>query len=331
MTPDYKIIVNGKDRTAIFRERLVKMVIKDETGSASDSLTIEVSDALQEIPIPRRGVKITVYAGYVGQSLALMGSFTVDNAGFKFPADTISIKASGAAFTDGDNGKALQDRKTRSWPAGTLGSMVSTICAEHDIEPAITDSAAAIALPHIDQTDESDIHMLIRLASSYDLIVKPAFGKIIVMVRSETTTPAGRAINLLTIKRSEVTSGGMDWGEKTSYSRVITFYNDEDTLEQKTCDAGSGDPAFRVPNPYPDRETALTAAKSLLKIYQRSGANFNLQMPGRPEIFADGWLNFIGFRDEMNGDNWQVVTVTNTISNSSFTTAVDGRSMVTNA
>ncbi|XHF80608.1 hypothetical protein R3J30_02130 [Xylella fastidiosa subsp. multiplex] len=50
------------------------------------------------------------------------------------------------------------------------------MAAEHGMTWAISPSLTGVALPHIDQTEESDINVLLRLAQRYDAIAKPAGG-----------------------------------------------------------------------------------------------------------------------------------------------------------
>ena len=74
----------------------------------------------------------------------------------------------------------LRTQKSREWAKGTkLGDMARKIAKEHGMAPAVMDTLAKIALPHIDQADESDLHFLGRVVKKYDGIVKPAAGKLV--------------------------------------------------------------------------------------------------------------------------------------------------------
>lgn len=69
----------------------------------------------------------------------------------------------------------IQSQKSRSWKAGTtIGDMVRRIAGEHRLQQKVSASLAAIALPHIDQSAESDMNLLHRLAKRYDVVAKPA-------------------------------------------------------------------------------------------------------------------------------------------------------------
>ena len=59
----------------------------------------------------------------------------------------------------------FQTQKTRSWPVNTtIGAMVSKMAGEHGMTPATSPELANVQLPHIDQSAESDINLLVRLA-----------------------------------------------------------------------------------------------------------------------------------------------------------------------
>jgi len=66
--------------------------------------------------------------------------------------------------------------KTRSWDATTLGKLVETIAGEHGYTPKVDPELGAIPIPHLDQTAESDMALLTRLAAKHDAVAKPVAG-----------------------------------------------------------------------------------------------------------------------------------------------------------
>ncbi|USI86870.1 hypothetical protein LZ086_00110 [Acinetobacter johnsonii] len=56
---------------------------------------------------------------------------------------------------------------------------MTKIAREHGLEPIVSKSVSALKLPHFDQSDESDLNFLLRIAKRYDAVCKPAGGKLL--------------------------------------------------------------------------------------------------------------------------------------------------------
>ncbi|MCD8456171.1 hypothetical protein LPH52_04830 [Xylella taiwanensis] len=114
----------------------------------------------------------------------------------------MTLRAHAAPWEGTPQGNSdLQTPKTRSWPAGTtLGTMLSIMAAEHGMESAISHSLSGVTLPHTDQTEESDINVLVRLARRYAAIAKPGRGRLMFAKRGESKT----ACELLNIWRNQI-------------------------------------------------------------------------------------------------------------------------------
>ena len=65
-------------------------------------------------------------------------------------------------------------QKTRSC---TIDAVVKNFAGEHGLTSKMSDSLKSVTLSQMDQSDESDINFLIRVAKRYDVICKVAGGK----------------------------------------------------------------------------------------------------------------------------------------------------------
>ena len=119
---------------------------------------------------PAKGAALKVELGYKETGTARMGSYTVDEVELSGPPDTLTIRAKAA-----DMRGSLKQHKTRSWDDVTIAELVDSIAADHGLEAKVGDSIRAItASRHIDQTEESDMHLLKRLSEEYDAESKQA-------------------------------------------------------------------------------------------------------------------------------------------------------------
>ena len=159
MTPQFRIQVEGQgDVTAQIRERLMNLRVRDEEGYGSDVVEIRLDDRSGEMEVPRRGVALEVELGYEASGRVSMGRYVVDWIELSGPPEMLTVRARAADMRTG-----AKQRKTRSWDQVTIGDLVATIAREHDLEPRVARGLAGIVLPHVDQTDESDLHLLTRL------------------------------------------------------------------------------------------------------------------------------------------------------------------------
>lgn len=324
MTPEYRITQDGNDITALIAERLISLSVTDNISWGTDALNIVLADPDGDLDIPRKGARLTCYLGYEGEALALMGVFVVDKVSVAGPPDAVTIACAGAAFLDADSGLAWQTKKSRSWQTQELGKLCGVIAADHDVELTISDVASLIVLPQIDQTDESDIHLLLRLGIDYNLVVKPAVGKLIIMQRTDSTTPGGTAISATTILPTDVRSWSFDLGNRLRYDKVITTYHDVATGQPVEKTAGTGSVVYRSGNAFANELDAQAAANSILASYQRGGVTFSFEMPGRTDLFADGELTLDGFRPSLNGAGYRIETAEHKIDNGGYSLTISG-------
>ncbi|WP_337118049.1 contractile injection system protein, VgrG/Pvc8 family, partial [Staphylococcus aureus] len=95
----------------------------------------------------------------------------VDEVEHSGAPDVLNIRARSADMREG-----LARKRERSWHEQTLGQIISAIAMEYALQPLIEVALAAIGLPHLDQTAESDLNLLTRLAHDNDAIASVKAG-----------------------------------------------------------------------------------------------------------------------------------------------------------
>lgn len=326
-TPVFRIVANDKDITDKISERLIELSYSDESGDESDMLEIHLSDADPKRPIniPETGAELKLSLGYKQTTIRDMGTFVVDEVELSGWPGEMTIRARAATFTDSKSGKkTMQSQKTRSWAKGTkLSDIAKKIASEQKLKPAISASMSNIVLPHVDQTDESDLNLLIRLARKYDGVVKVGNGKLILAKHAESKTTSGEKLPTVEITANMVSSWRWNKSKKNEAGTVTAFWHDVGKAKRQSVTVGSGDPEVKLKQTYANESIAKAAANSDLNKRARSEVKFSFTMPGDPNVKAEAKTNALHFREGVDGE-WLNKTVRHRFDPSSgYSTEVD--------
>ncbi len=307
MTPAFDIT----GLSGLVRSRVISLSVTDESTEQSDTCTIELSDPRNEFDIPDAGHVISVSLGYE-TALRNMGQFVIDSVKIAGPAHRLTLEAKAAPFTAAGGFSGVQTRNTRSFDEITLGDLVATIAGEHGLAPAISPELASKELLHIDQTNESDINFLTRLARQFQAVCKPTFGRLVFAKRGEGKSVSGLALPSVSLDPTQVTSWSGTLGKRTAFAKVETTHHDPETGETVTHEVSgsedSGGEVYQHPTPFATADEALSAAASMLDQFQRGASEVSLTLPGNPNLFAEATITLAGFHPRLDGP-WLVKRV----------------------
>ena len=323
--PEFRLLANQADITATIQDRLVSLRFTDAAGLESDVLEIVLADhdPLQPIQMPPTGAELELFLGYDGLAQR-MGLFVCDEVELAGWPGEMTIRARAAPFDTSKGGKQnLQTQKTRSWPKGTkLGDMAKKIAKEHGMEAAVAKSLASIALPHIDQADESDLHFLGRVAKKYDAVVKPAGGKLVLAKKGETKSVSGEQLPAVALVPTDVSRFRVVMSKRETAGMVVAYWHAVKQAKRNEVKAGQGEPVSRLKMYYPTKEMALAAARSELQRRERGMVTVSLTMPGRTDLVAEAPLTLAGFRDGVNGE-WVITRVEHSLDSGGYSCTVE--------
>jgi len=310
MTPDFLVKADGSDITHLIRDRLLSIEVSDEAGIKSDSLEIRLDDRGGVIELPRKGAGLDVSLGYKGQALTWVGYFTVDEIELSGAPDTLIIKGRAADMRAG-----LKEKKNRSWDEVTLGDLVSTIASEQGLSPAVGEFLDSIFIPHLDQTIESDLHLLTRLARQYDAVSKPIGQHLLFVPKGEAKSATGRSLPTVSIRKSQCSTYRVVMADRGKYKAVIAHWHNSESGKPEPVRVGeSGKPVKSIRHPYFDAETAKQAAVAHLESLKRGDAQLSLDLAdGDLSVGAESPLVLSDFRDGFNG-KWVVTRAIHTLS-----------------
>ena len=296
-TPLYSLSVGGVPVSSTGDARLIELVLTDEVGFKSDSLSITFDDSDQAIEWPRRGVEIKVQLG-LGQ-LVDMGVYVVDAVQSSGPPDVIRVSAKAASFV---SGKAMQTRKCASYEGVSLSDLCKMMAARYGMIALVGSGAENVIFDHIDQRMESDLAFLNRAAQSAGYIVKPCMGKLLVDERFSGKSVSGKVLTPVVIDKSDVTNWTISEADKGSYGAVIAEYRDTKGGGVKEFVMGTGEPELRLPHVYASKQSAKRGAETKLRNLRKGQGSFvELTMPSDGTFFSGMPIVLTGFRRGVNG------------------------------
>ena len=333
----------GNSITENFSRHLISLSMTDRSDEEADSITLVLDDIGGNLRLPTKGEKISASVS-MDDGPEKTGTYIIDQVDISGPPDIITLTGKAAAFTDAAGWSAMQTRRSRSWDDITLGDLVSGIAGEHGVKAAVSPDLTGVAIPHLDQTSESNLNLLSRLARQYGAIFKPINGTLVFARGNEGLTASGKQMPVVTIQRGPGMRFSACLSKRIEVGKVEASYHDNKTAMTKKAEAvlpvemddatrefyeqiggGQGgqdetqqggeadEKTIQDQNLYPDEETATAAAQSRLDSIDRASKTVSLNLPGLWSLTAEQRVALAGFRAEMNGE-WVVKVAEVTLS-----------------
>ncbi|RZL08102.1 MAG: phage late control D family protein [Rubrivivax sp.] len=316
--PDYRITLDGRDLTPKLQARLMDLTLTETRGDEADQLDLILSDHDGALQIPRKGVTLTLSIGWAGADLVDKGTFVVDEAEHSGAPDVITIRARSAEL-----GQALRTRAEHSYHATTLGTVLRQIAGRHKLKPRIDAGLAARPVAHIDQTHESDINFLTRLAKLHDAVATVKRATLIFLPILGTTTSTGQPLPSLTITRASGDGHRFATSDREAYSGVRAYWHDPRRAKRRGVLVGKSGNAKKLRESSSSEAEARSAAVAAWRRLQRGLSTLELRLAiGQPLLAPQTPVTVRGFKAEIDEIEWLASKVTHSIGNGGFTTQV---------
>lgn len=317
--PALRVRVNGRDRTGVFSPRVSSVTLTDVDGIQSDTCEIILTDhnPLAPLEIPDAGAEIEIGMGYL-MAVQIMGVYIADEVEISGPPWSMRITGYAAAHGDSDQGKSpLTTSKSRSWPEKTkVGAMVEKIAGEAGFKAAVSQAAAEVELPHIDQMDESDLNLLTRVSRDAGLIFKPAGGSLIVYQQGEAASASGAALPTVALGKRDLSQVSMRIARRAAYGKVVASYQDFGAAKPVDVEVDATPQGVagvaqvkRLKGTYPTEAAARAAAEAEARRGKAAARTLTISLPGRADLMAGGKVSLSGVRAGIDGE-WVTTRVT---------------------
>ncbi|WP_242365122.1 phage late control D family protein [Yersinia enterocolitica] len=342
--PAFDIKIGGKTQTTV-NDRLISLTLTDNRGFEADMLELVIDDADQKVALPKRGAQIDIALGWKGEPLVNKGRFTVDEISHSGPPDQLIVTARSADFRDTFNVK-----REYSWHDITVGKVVASIASRYDLKAGVSEDLGKIEIDHADQTSESDISFLTRMAEKLGAITTIKNGMLLFMHPGRAVSQSGKLLPAITITRASGDKHSFRVADRDAYTGVTAYWLDLNYGKpQKTSirrkRKSKTPPKVKTPastskegnylegvegNVFVMRETFKTeraarrAAAARWSKLQRGAAEFTMTLArGRADLFPELPAVMQGFKPEIDQAAWIITQVTHTVGDNGFTTALN--------
>lgn len=319
MIPSFQITADNVDITAIIKQRLISIKTTDKAGFESDTCTIELDDRDEKIATPKLGAKLIVSLGYEHTALTQIGIYTVDEVALSGFPQTLIISAKAA-----DMGAELKAEKTRSFDSITLGKLADTVAAEHGLIAKVSPSLSNIKLGNLNQTEESNLHLMTRLANQHNTTSKVTHQHLIVAKSGESKTSKGVSLSTIQVAKKQLTSYYFTAADRSKYAAVTAHWHDKKTAKDIAVSTSKEKPAHTLRHTYDNQQQALEAANAKFTKLQQGTTTLELGLDaGNPTLFAESPLKVSGLRADISNPIWTAISVTHNFSPAGFTTTIN--------
>ncbi|WP_038195943.1 phage late control D family protein [Xenorhabdus bovienii] len=340
--PGFDLLIGGRQIIAL-NHRLLSLSLTDNRGFEADTLELAIDDTDGKIELPPRGAEIVVRIGWQGEPLIEKGVFVVDEISHGGPPDRLEITARSADFREEFNIK-----REYSWHDVTVGDVVSAIAGRYNLQPAVSRQLMEIDIDHADQTNESDISFLSRMAEMLGAIATIKNGNLLFIIPGRGVSQSGKMLPVITIHRDSGDRHSFRMADRAAYTGVKAHWLDLNfgkqpatTLKRKRKKPrkkkqekssrregeyleGADGNVYVMRQTFKTERTARRAAAAKWATLQRGAAEFSITLArGRADLYPDLTASVVGFKTAIDSHQWTISRVVHNLSESGFTTQLE--------
>ncbi|WP_449123034.1 phage late control D family protein [Pseudomonas sp. MPG01] len=300
---------------ALLNQRLISWEHIDAAGIESDQLTLTVD--LEGLGgLPSLGGRIGLKVGYLESGMVDKGQFKVTRLTPTLFPFRLTLVATAAPFSKDDE-TGFKQRRTASHGPTTLGALFRELVLRHGFSPRVAPDVSLIRIEHIDQTNETDMGFLTRLAMKYNVVAKP-YDQIYVLARSgQTKSLSGQTLADVTLS---VTRNNRP-GDHAFISATLEESAREQAKGCKTCfvDAATGvlrwvetglAPFKTIRQKQPNEADAIAVGEGEVRKMLRQKFKVKITCPGDPRLAAEGLVLLDDTWPDFMRGRWSIDRVT---------------------
>ncbi|WP_192457692.1 phage late control D family protein [Musicola keenii] len=338
----------GGDQITELNNRVMSLTLTDNRGFEADTLEITLDDADGKLSLPDRGAKLRVALGWQGEPLIDKGVFTVDEITHQGPPDQLIVSARSADFRN-----TFNVRREYSWHNVTVEQVVSAIAKRYGLKAGVSAHLAKLEIDHADQTNESDISFLTRMAEMVGAVATVKNGMLLFFVPGQSLSQSGKPLPVITITRSGGDRHSFRVADRDAYTGVTAYWLDLNFGKTKpkkvrrrrrttarTATKKKKEPAssareggylvgtdgnvFVMRKTFKTERAARIAADAHWRKLQRGAAEFNMTLArGRADLYPELHARMSGFKLAIDTADWVITRCMHEIGSSGFTTSLE--------
>ncbi len=319
--PAYQLIHKGKDITQNFVGRLISLELTENRNQDADELNLTLDDSDGLLALPRHQDKISVAIGWAGEPLVHKGVFLVDETAHSGTPDQLQLRARSQDVSSG-----LLSKREKSYHDTTLDAVVAFIAKANELEYRIDAALGAEQVKHLDQTGESDMNFLTRIAKDHDALLTIKNDLLLMMPIASGKSVNGTPLEQLTLTRVDGDQHHFTQADRQgkAWTGTQAVYQDMEGAERKTVTAGEDGNRYELRSQFADKASAQKAANSEWQRLQRAGATLSYTLAwGRPNIHPEMTATLSGIKSSLDAVIWVLNKVTHSIQGGGYTTALE--------
>ncbi|MGL6003199.1 contractile injection system protein, VgrG/Pvc8 family, partial [Aeromonas sobria] len=282
--------------------------------------------------------------GWQGGALVDKGTFKIDEVEHGGAPDVLTIRGKSA-----DLRGSMNKLRERSWHFETIGAIVEQLAARYGLTPSVGDAFKGMVIDHIDQTNESDLAFLTRLATEQDAIATVKSGRLMFIKAGNGTTASGHPLPAITITRQDGDQHQFSVADRDAYTGVTAYWQDNKAAEKKKIEVkrkrktkpkeerplppgvvvnkqehellvGDSENVKELRHVYASQSNAMRAARAEWEKLQRGVAEFQITLAkGRPELYPEQPTTVRGFKPQIDEANWLLTQVVHDLTDQGYT------------
>lgn len=338
--PAFSVLLGGKELTRL-DERVLSLEMTDNRGFEADELTITVDDTDGQLQLPPRGAEVSASMGWHGEALVYKGIFIVDEVAHAGPPDRLTITARSADFRDEFNVK-----REVSWHDITVERVVSAIARRYNLKAIISQQLMEVEIDHADQTQESDMSFLTRMAEMLGAIATVKNGSLLFILPGGGVSANGKALPSFAITRSSGDRHAFRIADRDAYTGVRAYWLDLEFGKKKKVTVKARKPAkkkvqrsssregdyiegadgnvYVLRKTYNNETAAKRAAAAKWQQLKRGAAEFTLTLAyGRADLYPEQHGTVSGFKTDIDNQDWIIARASHSIDGNGFTTRLE--------
>ena len=306
-------VIRISGASPLFYSRLIKATVRDEEGQKSDTLTLELDDRGNVVPMPKKGTRLSVELGYREEgALRSIGDFEVHGTEAKGAAgegEFVVIQCKGTSLSAA---RKLKETGSEHFPEGaTLKDIAGRIAGRNGLKLSIDGALGNMAFPdgafrHL----QSDLDFLGRLVERSNGLLKVRGNVLAIASRGSGKNAAGQSLPVVSIAKRACKEWRLTPGDRPSYGKVSANWIDQKTGKKRieTRATGIEGPLFAIRDVFKSEGEARKATEARANELSRKSGTASFTVPGTALGGAGGPLVASGFRPELNGA-WRIKAV----------------------
>jgi phage protein D len=234
--------------------------------------------------------------GYQESGLVEKGEFVItQRTPVLFPM-RLMIVATAAPFSMLD-ASGYRQRRSASYGPTTLGALFRQLVSRHGFSPRVAPALEGIAIAHIDQSNESDMAFITRLARRYSAVTKPINALYVLAEAGQVKSLSGQLLPQVKLSVTQDNRPGdqafitakLDEKSRSKYMGSRVTWWDGAGGKQQIVEVGVA-PFKTLRQRCQNEAEARAVAEGELRRVGREGLKLLIDCPGNPLLAAEGLL-----------------------------------------